>query len=70
MQRNGSVYHDLQHHKDEDRVERAQPRSQLADGPSRQPLTTQVGEHRARTQAEQRNRNRQKGEMVKQHHRK
>ena len=69
VQRHRGVQHDLQHDEDDERIGGAQPRAQLSDAPALQPLTPQIGEDRARAQSEQRNRNRQKREVVEEHHR-
>ncbi len=68
FQRDRSAQHDDQHDRHNQRVDRAQPRDQGTGLESRQAFLPQVGKHASGAQAEQGNRNRQKCEVVEQHH--
>ena len=56
---------DLKHADDENRIAGTERDAQLAHRPLRQPLPANAGEYRSRSQAEQRNRNCQKREVIK-----
>ena len=67
-QRDRNVQNDFQHEQHHDRIVDAQARGQRARvGPGQTGLQ-QVGEHAAGAQSEQRNRNREKCEVIEEHH--
>ena len=68
IERDRNAQHDHQHDRNDQRVDRAEPGDQGARLEPRQLVLPQVREYASGAETEQGNRNRQKCEVVEQHH--
>ena len=62
------MQNDLQHHQDDDRIRDTQTRGERPRFGTRKSCLQKVCAHASRAQAEKSNRNREKGEVIEEHH--